>query len=204
MPIVRAQVVIPAVSNVSEDTCVNTFHFFCDDTSEGVINSVQTAIVAFYEDLDAWKGNGANWAASRIKWYDLSDPEPRVPFENELAGISSTSASTNAARELCVCVSFAGDYESGTSAARRRGRIYFGPLTSTAVGSDGRIASTLVTAAVTAGSGLLTTSGLASEWSWGVYSPTANALYTVTNGWVDNEIDIQRRRGTRATVRTTF
>lgn len=204
MPIIRAQVVIPATSNVSEDACVNTFHFFADDTSEGTVGSIQTALVAFYEALDAYKSNLMQWTTARVKWYDLEDPEPRVPFENEVLGLSATGGSGSLPRELAVCVSFAADYVSGSSAARRRGRIYFGPLASAAAGSDGRIVGALVTAAVTAASGLYTTSALASEWSWGVYSPTAGALYQVTNGWVDNEFDIQRRRGTRPTVRTVW
>lgn len=41
-------------------------------------------------------------------------------------------------------------------------------------------------------------------WTWSVYSRTDNAMVSVTDGWMDNAPDIQRRRETPATSRTTF
>lgn len=203
MPICRVQVRIPAASNVSEDMVMNTWHFFCDAADEGTRASVDAALVAFYEQLDGQKSNLMNWTAARVRWFDMSDPEPRYPIDdNPLALTSATGTPT--ARELAICVSFHGEFVSGSNPSRRRGRIYFGPIAASAVGTDGRLASGAQTAAVTAASGLLATSNLASGWSWGVYSPSSSAFYEAEGGWVDNELDVQRRRGTKYSSRTTF
>ena len=186
-----------------EDMVVNTWHFTAVDTAEGTVNAIQTALVAFYEAMDGYKSALQSWETSRIRWYNLEDDEPRVPFEDELSGITA-GAGTPTARELAICLSFRGEYVSGASAARRRGRIYFGPLVATAIGSTGLVLTAAVTTMATAGGALLTASNAASDWAWIVWSPTSGAGYPVTEGWVDNAPDIQRRRGTLATVRTTF
>lgn len=203
MPIVRLQLRIPALSAMSEDMCINTWHFSCVDTEEGTINAVQTAVVAWYEAVDSYKSGLMSWQTSRIKWYDLSEPEPRVPFYEELSGLTSASG-TPTARELALCLSFQGEQISGAASGRRRGRIYFGPLTASAIDGSGLLTSAAVTAASTAGGVLLAASNAASDWAWVVYSPTSGTSYPVVDGWVDNAPDIQRRRGTDATVRTTF
>lgn len=204
MPIVRVQVRIPASSGVPEDLAINTFHFTAVDTVEGTRALLQDAVHDFYEALDAWKSASMTWQNATFRMYDLDDPEPRVPIDEGTLGLTATGGSQTMPRELAVCVSYHAEFVSGSSAGRRRGRIYFGPLASTASDSSGRVTSTLLTAAVTAGSGLLTASNAASDWAWVVWSPTSGQAYPVVGGWVDNEFDVQRRRGMTATVRTSF
>lgn len=204
MPIVRAQVSIPRVGANTEDTVTNTWHFSCVDTSEGVINEVQTDLVAFYETLDAFKSDIQDWVNARVKWFDLSEPEPRVPFEDEIFGTSSASATDPLPHEVACCVSFHGEYVSGASQARRRGRIYFGPLNTTVMATTGYFASGLLSTVVLAGGNLLTDSNASSNYAWVVYSPTSGQSYPVVGGWVDNAPDIQRRRGWDATSTSTF
>jgi hypothetical protein len=203
MPIVRAQVRIPAVSGVPEDTCINTWHFTMTATEEGDLAEVKADLVTFYEALDTYKSPLQLWTSTRIRFYDLSDPEPRVPFSE--SGLALTGASgTATAREVAICLSFRGELVSGTNPANRRGRIYFGPCSTNVIGTDGRITSSVVTAFAGAGGQLLLDSGGSSNYAWIVYSPTTGQGYPVVAGWVDNEIDIQRRRGMQATVRTAF
>jgi hypothetical protein len=40
--------------------------------------------------------------------------------------------------------------------------------------------------------------------NWAVYSRRDNAGYLVSNGWVDDAFDIQRRRGVSALVRSLW
>jgi hypothetical protein len=42
------------------------------------------------------------------------------------------------------------------------------------------------------------------EVGWSVYSPTTGLFVPITGGWVDNAVDIQRRRGGAATARQTW
>lgn len=204
MPNVRVQVRIPHSNGVPADTVVNTWHFFADAADEGTLGSIKTALNTFYEALDTYKGDAMSWGSSRYRIYDLSESEPRQPIEDVAAGITSAPSGDNLPHELAICLSFRGELVSGTPAARRRGRIYFGPLSSGTMTVTGTVNATFRAALATAGGQLLLTSTLASDWSWGVYSPTAGALYEVEAGWVDDAWDIQRRRGVVATTRSTF
>jgi hypothetical protein len=205
MPIVRAQVSIPAFSTVSEDTVTNTWHFTATDTEEGTLASMQAALVAMYEGFDTWKSDLHVWQNSRVKWYDLDDEEPRVPVKDAAIAFTSAPIGDSLPHECAAVLSFHGDYVSGASQARRRGRIYFGPLNTSAVtASSGMLASALPTGLATAAGVFLTTSNAASDWAWVVYSPTSNQAFPVVAGWVDNAVDIQRRRGFKASTRTLF
>lgn len=205
MPIARVQLSFPAVSTVSEDTVTNTWHFTMTDINETNTNAVQTALVAFYEALDGFKSPLQSWQTARMKIYDMDDPEERVPLYDELFGTSSTAQSSSLPPECCMVLSFHGEYVSGFSQARRRGRIYFGPLSSPVIsGTTGQFTSTLTTAAATAAGTLLTASDAASDWAWVVWSPTGSTAYPVVDGWVDNACDIQRRRGLKSSVRQAF
>lgn len=203
MPIARVQVRIPSAANISEDMAINTWHFTCTAIDEGTRNAIQTALVAFYNSMGTYRSSLMSWNTARLRWFNMSDAEPRVPLEDETAGFSSTSSSPTAP-ELALCVSFNGAFVSGFSQARRRGRVYLGPLAAAAVDSTARVTPTLVSTMATAAGTLLSTSNAASDWAWVVYSPTGNTAYPVVAGWVDNEMDVQRRRGRRATVRTVF
>lgn len=91
-------------------------------------------------------------------------------------------------------------------AARRRGRLFLGPLTTGAmtnegVNQDASIASSLRTNIGLAGKALADANTTA---SWVVYSPTDASVYLVVGGYVDDAFDTQRRRGTKAETRTLW
>jgi hypothetical protein len=91
-------------------------------------------------------------------------------------------------------------------AARKRGRIFLGPLT-TAIGSnegvnqDASITSSIRTNLGKSALALRDSNALT---TWCVYSPTANTVYEVVGGYVDDAFDTQRRRGTKAEIRTVW
>lgn len=205
MPILRAQVSIPAVSTVSEDTVTNTWHFTATGVGSTILGEIALALTDFYEDIDAQKSDNALWVSAYCRIYDLSESEPRVPIYDELLNLTSAASTTPLPPEVSMCMSFHGAYVSGASQARRRGRVYLGPLhVSTLDTTTGQFSSVHVANVATAGSNLLTTSNAASDWAWGVYSPTAGQLYPVIGGWVDNAPDIQRGRGLKSTSRVAF
>lgn len=139
-----------------------------------------------------------------FKIYDMEDPEPRAPVSEGTWSLSSNPSGTALPPEVALCLSFQAPKMSGQVQARRRGRIYFGPFNTAAIGTDGRPISGLVTALSAVGDGIIVASG-ATSWNWAThssYSPTTGLA--VDNGWVDNEFDTQRRRGREWTTRTVF
>lgn len=204
MPIIRAQVEVPAVSTVSEDEVTNTWHFTTTGWTTTIRDALVAALALFYEGCDNYKSNQQKWQDARVKFFDLSEPEPRIPLDDESLGLTSAPTGSVLPPELSVVVSFRGDYVSGFSQARRRGRIYFGPLLAGSVGTDGRLSATAGGVIRDAASSLLAASDAASDWAWVVYSPTGDQSYPVVEGWVDNDFDVQRGRGLKATARYLF
>jgi hypothetical protein len=106
--------------------------------------------------------------------------------------------------EVAICLSYQAAKISGVPQARRRGRVFIGPLNTSAMGTDGRPATAFINALVGAADALKDPAG-APDWDWSTWSsfdPTVSTV--IDNGWVDNEFDTQRRRGRKYTTRTTF
>lgn len=212
MTILRAMVTIPRDSGIPADAVTNTWHFNTGGallpTDAGIVrdrlaefynnpNTVNSVAQYLSRVLD---GDGA-----RIKVYDLSNPEPRVPVLDVGMPIGPITAEAIVS-EVAICLSYHADFVSGAPRARRRGRIFLGPLASNVmsfsfgeprpspeVRGDLKLAAERLIAADTP---LL---------KWSVYSPTANtAAAPIVGGWIDNAFDTQRRRGVRPTTRTTI
>lgn len=88
--------------------------------------------------------------------------------------------------------------------ARRRGRIYFGPLLAATVFMDNGVPRFGSPGLLAAMGARLVASGLSMNLRWSIYSDQDRTFYPVLGGWCDNAFDIQRRRGEEATVRSTF
>lgn len=91
--------------------------------------------------------------------------------------------------------------------ARRRGRIYLGPFGQTVLGTTAVTSDRPLAAAVTAIANAATALATATAGAvvpWVIYSPTNGSGAVVTDGWVDNAFDTQRRRGVAATSRTLW
>lgn len=204
MALVRVQVLVPAASGVTADNVQNTFHFSTVDLSTTVRDSILTALNAAYEEFDNWKSPDFTWQSARAKFYDLGDPEPRAPIWDMLMTLTTAPSGTSAPHELAVCMSYEADPISGQSQARRRGRVYLGPINNAPISTSGRLSSTSNQDFRDFGATLLAASVADSGWNWVVYSPSAGEAYTVSGGWVDNDFDIQRRRGIKASQRITF
>lgn len=202
MALWRLQVTIPMDSALTADYASNTWHFVSDDT-EAATDDVADALDAFYDDIAGQLSSLITPGAWVYKFFDLADPEPRVPRYTKTDRGPATTGSNSAPPEVALCLSFRGNYGSGVPAARARNRLYIGPLQAGSIGADGRPSSGLVTALADAGDALLTASG-AGAWDWVGYSPTDAGQFGIVQGWVDNEFDTQRRRGRQATSRSVF
>lgn len=215
MAIVRAQVVIPHLSALPEDVTVNTFHFLATGAVDAAdLDSIEGLISDFYFGTPTGEGGPirAFWSNNvqedlvRLKLYDLTAPEPRQPLRDVEIGVEGAVAGDALPGEVALCLSFQAVGESGSPQARRRGRIYFGPLGQAAMATSGdteRPNPGLISRLVAAGQDLVDAAA-ASVTPWVVYSEVDDVGYLVDNGWVDNAFDTQRRRGVAPSARTTF
>lgn len=219
----RAQVSIPNDSGLAEDAIVNTFYF--DDDDDGLQSEADTRddivalLTAFYNGFDVELLAGTFDVGTTIRMYDMRDPEPRVPlFTEELVNFAGATAAFP--QEVALCCSFSADVASGQLPARRRGRVYLGPVNSGAgevVAGHNRPTAAVRTAVANAAAIMAAGRQHASSSSrcrWAIFSPTTlatvpgatidDAFHDVTHGWVDNAWDIQRRRGNAPSARTLW
>lgn len=199
MPLYRVQVELAMASGVPNDKATNVWHFLADDEDE--LDLAITQVVTFYTAIDGTLANTVATTGHRLRAYDLADPEPRAPVKDQGLG-TLTVGTTPLPHEVAICVSYQAPRQSGQSQARRRGRLYFGPLATNNSATTGLISSGTVATYVDALQDLLDASVNATTWAWVVYSRANAAAIEATNGWVDNAYDVQRRRGIEATSRT--
>lgn len=210
MGFMRVQVSLDRDSGLPEDVVQNVFHILTPVPIAGPISEdVFDVIQLFYEQIDTYLAKTLS-GAIHYKSYNLDDPTPRAPVASRDDTITPGTVDPLPA-ELAACLSYRADYESGEPNARRRGRIYVGPLGSNSATAsptgDVWLASTFVTLLAQAGADLRDAINSIPS-SWCVYSPTTdateslgNSFFDVVTGWVDNAYDVQRRRGSDATTR---
>lgn len=193
---------LPYTSGVAEDASVNVWHSISDDDVEAA--GFADLLVTFYQAIDTHFSALLSVAANActVTTYDLADPTPRVPID--VQSFTIVTGALQLPPEVALCLSFQGIRISGLPQARRRGRVYLGPLADNAQDTGGRPTGTVISAVVAAADALLGGSVQGTSGIWAVYSPTNDQTVPVNNGWVDNEFDTIRDRGRRATARTTF
>lgn len=217
MTVVRAQVTIPRDTALPEDYSVNTWHFQVtgDFADTAQLEPVHTALNTFYQAIDTYL-SPLNHNPCIVKYYDLGHPKPRSPVRSTEMTLTYPTLTTSVyPEEVAMCLSYRGALVSGLPAARRRGRVFLGPVdfaTGEPVTGRVHIKPAVLTAVAAAATALRAASNAAADWSWVVYSPTLAAAggtqeaatSEVAAGWVDNVFDTQRRRGPKATARTTW
>jgi len=204
---IRVQCVIPMDDELPVNYATNTFHFEYDG-SESLSDDIADALDSLYGNLVTYWSSLITPGTWTYKFFDLDDPEPRVPIWQYFDRGPGATASTAAPPEIALCISWKAAPISGMQQGRLRNRVYLGPFGMNALADTGRPSTTFVTAVKNAGD-LLLEASKAAVWKWVVYSPTQAAAslvpsFQITEGWVDNEFDIQRRRGRRGTAREVF
>lgn len=193
-------------SGLPEDVSVNTWSFTTELASDvPTAQAIAPVIQGFYQPLQAYLSPAIANVVT-LRFYERDDPEPRIPYYNTSFSIN-TGAGEELPSEIALCLSFHGEPVSGLPAARRRGRIYIGPLGGSAAPSSGpsrpvqafidliRTRALAVKAASAASGGIF---------QWTVWSTSDAAPVPITGGWIDNAFDVQRRRGLAATARNTW
>lgn len=201
MPIYRAQVSFGADSALPRDRFVitpvlaNTGGVLTDAEAQPLANDLRDRIVGWLTTY------GTPNREVQVKLYNAETPgsraNPNFPLATAIANANLFPAS-GVPRELAVCLSF----YSERNTPRRRGRLYV-PLPLLVPSSiAGTRPNQTLREAVGALSGVLTGAG-GVDIDWSVHSRLDGVARAVTHWWVDDEYDVQRRRGFRSTTRTT-
>ena len=206
MPVhVLAQVAIPYLTGIPEDVAVNTWSFRVNDDTGSDLAEVGAFIQTFYTGVRPLLSPVLDTEQVRVKMYRRSDPEPRSPIVDVTDSVGAISGGAQMPEEVAICFSFRGVLESGEPPARRRGRIYIGPLNTGTLDIDdpqnrSRVdlsAATVIHESYENAWAELTTAGNVHE----VWSRADGEGFPVVQAWVDNAFDIQRRRGPAPTAR---
>jgi hypothetical protein len=204
MALYLSQVTIPMDSLVPKDAVMNTFHVECSGADLPAARAAwHAALIAFYNNVSDVYSIVVSQNGWVHKMYDLDQPKPRAPVDTFTWNLAVNPTGAELPHELAFCISFQAARVSGVPQARRRGRIYLGPVDTAGI-STSMISPTMIPTLKTAAAGLLAASQSSAIFEWIVYSPTAGIGAAVVDGWIDNAVDIQRRRGIAATTRTIF
>lgn len=217
--VLRVQASHASVSGLPADANVNVWHFKCAATDPlDAATEIIDNLTSFYEGIEDIFC--ANTASGNIdyKVYDLEDDEPRVPIHTFSQPAITPTTGDGLPTECAICLSFQGAPGSGLNPRRRSGRIYLGMLstgvTTTVTGFVQVAAPTLSTIQTAAATLLGDLNPLLAVWA--VFSPTTAgakpwsdaaldaATTPVFQGYIDNALDTQRRRGTLPSDRITF
>lgn len=212
MTVLRMMINIPADSGLSEDICVNNLHWETDDVLPATLNVIEGWVSTFYNAWAAYRSPQWTWEQTTVKWYKMGDPPPRAPVREVSLALNASTGTQALPPELALCCSFQGNRVSGIPQARQRGRIYLGPLAGVAADTTlARPANAFTTAVQSAADALITVMTGDTNKHWIVFTKYAGPVpgggdwhARVTNGWIDDAWDIQRRRGNRPTSRKLF
>lgn len=217
MGIMTVQISIPRDTALPADAVVNTFHFSTvgEATHDHAVDA-HGALQNFYNGagstsgskISAYLAGYLNAPNARLKAYNLADAEPRAPIFDEVFAIDNNASTNHLPGEVALCLSYRTDPVSGVPAARLRGRVFIGPFSQGAIGtgdsSDSRPLLALREAMRDAGVRLadgpfaVSSAGV----TWAVFSQVPDPIARpVTNVFVDDAWDTQRRRGAKAVGR---
>lgn len=214
----RIQHAFQAASGASRDQYVNGLYYTsavpptATAVPSGLVgDQIATAVRGFYEAFSSYLSSTLNFPFRTIKIYDVAAP-PNSSAVYEVTDSAEPfpllDAGVNLPEEVAVCMSYTALAPPGTIRARRRGRIYLGPLNTTALAfgtessAQQHVNAGLITAingAADAFAGELT----AVSATWCMYSKTDSAAHPIVQVSVDNAFDTQRRRGVDASSSTS-
>lgn len=216
MPLIRATVNFVTRSGIPRDNFTNTL-WFDDTVEEGLVDAAEDLlpiIQAFYTDVfDSiscanYVAFGGDTTSVFVDFVDWSQPTPRVPYRLNFGSSAWTYGVSVIPTEVTAVLSFQAAELPGARQERRRGRIYIPGvrdswLTQASAGAYPTFNNTVLTN-LTTGAETLQAAAIANLRPWVVYSRVLGTAADVTNGWVDNSPDTQRRRSVDAASRTAW
>lgn len=208
------RVTLRSANNAPADDVQNTFavNGYTLGTND---EDIADHFAAFYTDDGASGQNVGEYINSSmartqgilVEIVDTPNVLPNPPTFAKLYDLPGALTSGALPQEVAICLSFVDAvYLTTTAPGRHRGRVYIGPLNSSALqtvtGGYARPTAAVVTAMMEAAATLRDSAPTGVEWA--IWSRALDAFLPVDGGWVDNEFDTQRRRGHVSTVRNIW
>lgn len=183
---IRYQVALHnTATNLPKDDAINVLHYEvgAPDTVEGTADDIAAAYTAHLDSVIQGAYSGIT-----IKAYnDATGGDPTMT-----KSYTAAFTGTGGPSEVALCLSYKG--EGSAPVRQRRGRIYL-PI----VEAQQR-PSAFARNRVIAFGQALASAGNATFSTWKMYSPTSGQRIDITDIWVDDAWDTQRRRGLKPTL----
>jgi hypothetical protein len=206
----RIQHCLQGATGSGRDKYCNTFYYtgVIPPDSSVVGGGVHGDLIAqdvrdFYNTIQDYLASYASGPFRSIKIYDVA-ASPGSPAAYSVTDSSDAftpdTTATNLPEEVAVCMSYSA-VSTGANPARRRGRVYLGPL-NTNVCTSGAVQplvpagfQELIVGAANDFAAALT----GHDVTWSVHSTVDDAAFTIVQVSVDNAFDTMRKRGRDAT-----
>jgi hypothetical protein len=211
------------VDTLAGDRYVCSFYSaYVGDATTAQLDAAALAVARFFGPASAapttfeptyYYADHALGANATVKTYKIDTEARHEPLTTlTYDPPNRSSGDTALPSEVAVVMSFRSTESPGLPPARRRGRIYLGPLNVAAIGVVGgtvvpaRVHPTFVSAIIGKAT-ILKAALTAAGGSWVVHSATlmregsATPDHVVNAGYVDNAFDVQRRRGIASNLR---
>jgi hypothetical protein len=187
----KVHISVPMDTALPRDRVVVTpwFSDTVDGNAQAIADSCRDVLVAA---AGSWF-NGSFECRADVYRYLGENVESGPPAATSVKNLGNPVVA-DMPREVALCVSF----YSGSNAKRRRGRLYL-PV----AGSGATKGARPDTSAMTRALAVATRLGVVgpNTCTWCVHSGVDHVLRPVSNAWVDDEWDTQRRRGLKGTTR---
>jgi hypothetical protein len=190
MTVIRAQCAFQVDSADPSDVLMINPHFKIVNLP-GLSNDVQGLADDLSTALNTWDILATQVT---VKMYDAQHAPPNYPLATSVKRQGQIVA-TNINRDIAVCLS----YYAGVNRPRYRGRLYVPCALRNIVPSGAFVSTASMNNVATLVPILTGLGGL--DVDWVVYSRVDNTSRPVTDWFVDNSWDTQRRRGPRPTSR---
>jgi hypothetical protein len=234
MPLVKSTVRVPYIHtpDPARDCFINTFHFGrSDGPTTGNWEDLEGALKNYYtafngdtsssaDGMKKYLSNHLDWAGVVIEHFVATPgvahcgPPVRTHAPN-WAATGGAESNASLPLEVAVVSSLYGTIDGATGILsthplkNRRGRRYLGPWQTrinSAAGAPDLAPSVSAEACgmISYAEVNLLSDASAAGWTEVIWSQAAQAVTRVSNGWINNDFDTQRRRGIDATLRNPW
>lgn len=212
---VQAVVSLPYTTNLPRDVAQTTWAFRTEDLETETLLGIGDAMIEFFNANVASTSRSVGFFHSAlidrprctVSLYDISETPMGPPISIRTFPLSGPGSQTQMPLEVALCNSFQGDPIGSMSQRRRRGRTYMGPLNIEAQRSGSglpRPSDLFMDTLQGASFRLMESAREIDGVEWCVWSRSSDILVPITNGWINNEWDTQRRREGPETARVIW